>query len=255
MYGLQQIVRMNEVAVDRARREAAEKLARELASASPLTVKVGEQLTMEGEPLPVRRSTLTADRVAALRELADTDRQACSICGEDFFQHARGTGWTATEYYSDPWQEEADRLSFYCSEECEQADDGSFSPEYCDSCERDICQRCESNGWREYFRVNQEEGGLECVKCYQERLMEYGIDADAFLENERIPGDFFDDADLQEAGFRQVGQDSYQIPGGVSDLKEDVRRLLHRRLVINLERVAIGGGEGYVTLWAARKSA
>ena len=175
------------------------------------------------------------------------ENKKCSFCGEkESIEEFSKCG-----QYNSPWDKEPSENA-YCSEECLQNSENSYysdySYQYCEHCGKNIIVRCPSNGWREYFHY--ENGECFCVKCYQDFILENGIDSEKF-EGGKIAGDFFDDEDLKKAGYKQ---ESEFFISGSNSIKEYCALALKFikagfKVVTNYERLSIIGDEGSITLW------
>ena len=264
MFGGYALKRVNEVEELNERQRVLDAKVRELAGSLPMELRrVAAQAGLFGQERGIARLDFHG-RYQALRELAELDRYECSWCGESRFGHAvrERFRWNSVErgpividYCSDPWQESPDRILRYCSEQCLETDDGDFRPEWCETCHQAIAQRCESNGWRGYFVAH--DGWLECVACFQERLIRDQESIDEFVAGERgAPCDFFNESDLEDAGY-EVNQSLFlRGSSGVETLREIVGnlRVVGLEVVIDQGATAIGGGEGSVTIWTRSPS-
>jgi len=155
--------------------------------------------------------------------------------------------------YETPWDDEPVEKHF-CSEECrdEYLYGDDFAYFYCDYCDREICQQNPRNGWHVQYRTVN--GEAMCLKCYEEYILENGIEREKF-ENNQIPGMFFswNNIEAREAGYQEVnGYINNHITG-----EESVKRFCEKAIelidkgykaVVAYESMAIGGLEGYVTL-------
>lgn len=122
----------------------------------------------------------------------------------------------------------------------------------CIECERLICEQNPSNGYVIQFRILEDGYSRICLKCYEEKLLRYGVSIEA-LEAGTLPGMFLNDTDLRDAGFslmlddkKVAGKDSAKAicDYGIEEIKRG------RVVIISYERMAIGGLEGYVSLWS-----
>jgi hypothetical protein len=117
-----------------------------------------------------------------------------------------------------------------------------FAYYYCDGCNRYVCGQNPSNGWHSQIHVH--DGWIECNKCYEERVLSEGINSD-FDNN--LPGQFFNDKDIEANGW-QIINDHVK---GSKQVIDTVAKLINsgRKVLINYERMAIGGLEGYVSVY------
>lgn len=176
------------------------------------------------------------------------------------------------QLYDTPWQERPD-IAYTCSdqkganliykglglhyvpESCtDLLSDTSYSDfRYfiCSWCDREVSEQCQSNGWHSYYRIVNECEQV-CLKCYEEDLFENGSGIEAF-ENGELPGMFFDTADLEKHGFTELVPYTF-----VNSLKASQalcsKAIEHIRagskVLCNYEHMAIGGLEGYASLWS-----
>lgn len=164
------------------------------------------------------------------------------------------------DLYDTPWDEEpanhwfcsAAHLDGFMGRTCCK----DFNYFYCDSCGRDICEQDPTNGWHVQVRYVEDEP--VCLRCYQEHIIQHGIDRESF-EDGGLNGMFLDRSVIEDAGYEPI--DGY-VDAHIRT-REDARSYCDKALkliddgyaVINgYERMGIGGLEGYVTMWA-RKSA
>lgn len=197
----------------------------------------------------------------------------CHECGA---KRARKNVY-AYEVYDSPWQEKPDTI-YVCRdrvgmqknldyhgntryyESCEElltdtswADFRYFE---CDGCHRMVISQCPSNGWHSYVRYDYDLGEQVCLKCFEEQQLAEGANYEQLRKN-TLPGMFFDTDDLENAGFKPIEHFESRFVGGTDDAEPICRKAMSlmdagRKVVVNYERMAIGGLEGYVTLWASR---
>lgn len=174
------------------------------------------------------------------------------------------TGYPSYPLYDRPEDETPEYVDF-CSRfayECYRGRIYSkdFSYFDCFVCHREICEQKPSNGWHVQYRLL---GDCEmiCTSCYEEDLMENGVDLDTLLEERNLPGSFFDKRQLEEAGFSLLqglehklvghGYSGYVDPERIfEDLEARREELEGKKVIINYESLAIGGMGGYVSVWA-----
>lgn len=122
---------------------------------------------------------------------------------------------------------------------------------YCDGCNRMVCSQAPENGWHSQCRIVNECEQV-CLKCYEEMLLEEGSPREDF-EDGKLPGMFFNAGDLVD--WECVVDDAY-IRG-----REDARKVCDvaiakiddgYKCLVDYERMAIGGLEGYVSLYAKK---
>jgi len=155
--------------------------------------------------------------------------------------------------YETPWDDIEVEKNF-CSKECQEEYlySGDFSYFFCDRCMREICTQNPGNGWHIQYRDHG--GDTLCLKCYQEVILENGVERDKFEEG-RIPGMFFSygNEEAVEAGYVEVpGFSNFYIhdQSTVDRFCGKALELIDKgqKVIVAYERIAIGGGEGYVTL-------
>lgn len=227
------------------------------------TVTLGEQVTMDGERVPVRINRFTVP-IEALRAEIEHTRVECWACEAERTPRAM----IKVEVFDDPWSE-AGSAVYVCRysapdsryvDSCYDAltdpgvtDFGYFD---CESCQRLVIVRCPSNGWHSYQREigdGENVWGVECLACYERELFERGCKREAF-EAGKIPGMFCDPSELRAHGFEVVdGYEDQRVDGDRARAfcDEAIRMIDAGQLVIvDYERLSIVGDEGYVTLWA-----
>jgi hypothetical protein len=94
-----------------------------------------------------------------------------------------------------------------------------------------------------------------CLKCYEAHILEHGVDEEEF-EKGRLPGLFFSSDDIEplEAGYSKVeGFVNYRV-GDEKPVCEKALKLIANsyKVIVSYENMAIGGLEGYITLFAKR---
>jgi hypothetical protein len=143
----------------------------------------------------------------------------------------------------------------FCSEECETnyLYGGDFSYFICRNCEREICGQNPRNGWHTQSREYDNE--TVCIRCYEELIFENGVEREK-LEIGIIPGMFFslDNSEPKEAGYIEVAGFTNYFVRTEHDKNRFIKKAIKlmdegKKVVIGYERMAIGGGEGYVTIF------
>lgn len=125
----------------------------------------------------------------------------------------------------------------------------------CDHCGRTVCVRNPSNGWRTQGRIT-DDGEEICLRCYEEMILENGVEREK-VERGEIPGMFFSHGNPEplDAGCTEVEgfQDYFvQTKDQANCLCQKVLELMDagQKVVIGYERLAIGGLEGYVSVFS-----
>lgn len=187
-------------------------------------------------------------------------KHECYECGEAIMD---GDSCTTRVVYDSPWGKPK-TIYLHAGNEirddyripCEQAlyDErwADFRYFECPSCKRTISRQCRTNGWHTYWR--EYRGRQICLSCYQNIILKKGVTRSSLREG-RIEGMFFDREDLYQAGFEPVDGLHYSHIRTGSDARRycDAALALIRRgriVVTDYERMAVGGLEGYVSLWA-----
>jgi hypothetical protein len=129
---------------------------------------------------------------------------------------------------------------------------GDFSYFFCDPCAREVCRQNPSNGWMVQYRLVDDE--QICLSCYQDMILEDGVEREK-LESGEIPGMFFSygNPEPKLAGYEEVpGFSDYFVNDSrsVDRFTKKALELMDEgyNVVVGYERMAYGGGEGYVTL-------
>jgi hypothetical protein len=188
-----------------------------------------------------------------LENRADRLDEDCILCYEKKARRSH------TRYvYETPWDDKETEKPF-CSDMCAEGylHEGDFAYFWCEPCGREICEQHPMNGWHIQYRTH--EGEQICLRCYEEFIIENGVERDK-LEEGHIPGMFFSHGNAEpiKAGYREVpGFTSYFVNGqeSANRFRKKALELMDEghMVTIGYERLAIGGSEGYVTLMA-RKS-
>ena len=172
-------------------------------------------------------------------------------CGQKYARYGFGA-----YVYDTPWETEGHTLNF-CSDECRDAYlyGGDFAYIYCEFCEREICGQNPMNGWHTQFR-RTDDGEDICLSCYEADILEHGCSRAKF-EAGTLPGMFFsgDNHEPLEAGYIIVpGYDNAFIRDGAASESACKTALelmdLGALVICGYESMGIGGGEGYISLFA-----
>ena len=121
----------------------------------------------------------------------------------------------------------------------------------CVGCGREVCRQSPGNGWMGQVRVVDDEE--ICLRCYEEHILEHGIDREAF-EAGRLEGMFFsgDNHEPLDAGYTEILHNIF------INSTESARRVCQAaiefidsgdKVVVGYESLAIGGSEGYISLF------
>jgi len=201
----------------------------------------------------VKRTKRIADY---LENRADRMDQLCETCREKTAKKS-----ICREYFDSPWDTEGE-VQYFCSEECREHNEDSswtaFAYQYCDGCSRWVCERSPRNGWHTHVRIVN-ECELLCLKCYEEEILENGCERDSF-ETGQIPGMFFsnDNHEPLNAGYEVVeGFENYHVDrqANAKPFCDAAVKLIDSgaKVVVGYDRMGIGGGEGYVTMFMKKE--
>ena len=188
-----------------------------------------------------------------LIERADRMDEDCMLCEKKKARQSQ------TRYaFETPWDEEP-VVKLFCSDDC--GDTYMYEEPHayfmCGKCDREVCEDNPKNYWHIQYR--DYDGQMVCLKCYEDLILENGVEADKLAAG-KIPGMFFSYGNLEplKAGYKEVeGFGDFFISNQEkADLfRKKALELMDqgKLVVIGYERMAIGGGEGYVTLMVKDK--
>ena len=166
-----------------------------------------------------------------------------------------------SELYDRPFDSSpnGDYFSSSFAEDCMKGEIYSkdFRYSYCESCQRWVCEQNPSNGWHSQGHFN--DFGFECNKCYEERVLEHGVNDD--YNSTTIPGQFFNTETIEEKGWELVKEGMMVGSGhtGHRDPKyahEIIQGLIDddNLVLINYGSMAIGGLGGYIDIYKKKKA-
>jgi hypothetical protein len=123
----------------------------------------------------------------------------------------------------------------------------------CDLCNRMICEQAPENGWHSQVRYLGDGDVAVCLTCYQEMLLRDGIEREVF-ERRQLPGMFFSSVELSD-WTRIVDDKHIRSKADAKDACAIAIDYIDRgyKVLVDYERMAIGGLEGYVSLYAKQK--
>lgn len=212
-------------------------------------------LERKPRPLPgfeeiVKRSAgLRAQKIHNyLLDRADRMEEDCLLC-----ERKKARRSQIRYAYDTPWDDEPVEKLF-CSDDCGDSYmyEEPWAYFWCDSCDREICEQNPRNGWHIQYR--DYDGERVCLRCYKDLILENGVEREK-IEAGEIPGMFFNwgNPEAKEAGYREVpGFTNYFVNGQekVDTFRKKALQLMDegKKVVIGYESLAIGGGEGYVTM-------
>ena len=130
---------------------------------------------------------------------------------------------------------------------------GDFNYFDCPNCGRIVCEQNPSNGWMTQYR--EHFGDQICLKCYEEMILENGVDREHFEEG-KLEGMFFSGNNHEplDAGY-SIDERVYNVRVAGSDKAKEICKIAldyidkGGKVIIGYESMAIGGIEGYVTLF------
>ena len=127
---------------------------------------------------------------------------------------------------------------------------GDFRYFECMECCRLVCRQSPSNGW--HVQVREMEDGEVCLQCYEIMILRDGLPREGF-ENGTIGGMFFsgDNREPYDAGYTIVeGFNDYHVGNSEAVCSKAIELINSGyQVVIGFERMAIGGLEGYITMF------
>ena len=188
----------------------------------------------------------------------------CYECGEVIKKNEE---YITLEVYDSPFDEKSKTIHLHIENNisnhyrisCEEAlyDEqwADFRYLECPICQRTIVRQCPTNGWHSYVRDYEDEE--ICLSCYEQIILKEGIARERF-EAGKLDGMFFNEQDLKDAGYEMVADmENFYVRA-----KSDVERYCSAALkyiadgylvVTEYEYMAIGGLEGYQTMWVKQK--
>jgi len=166
----------------------------------------------------------------------------------DEFGHAEVEREAGREIY-DSWK-------YYesCNEVLTDSGWADFRYFECVGCYRTICEQNPKNGWHVQYRLeNFDDYEQVCLKCYQDEILAHGISREA-VENGELAGMFFNSGDL--AGWDKA-IDYKRIADSESkqEVLNDILAWMEDgyKVVIDYDRMAIGGLEGYISVYRKKR--
>jgi len=187
----------------------------------------------------------------------------CHECGEKFAKSdtIKSGKVVQLKLYDDPWQDEPNIVRVHahnddghgdCLDKLTDTSWADFRYFTCEKCDRLVISQCPYNGWRSYIKET-DDGREICVRCYQEDILENGHDVEIFKSG-RVPGDFFSEKEISNLNWGLVSGQNYKHIAGRDSAGELCKLALKligegRKVLINYETMAQGGGEGYVSMY------
>jgi hypothetical protein len=146
-----------------------------------------------------------------------------------------------------PFEDEPSTFT-YCEPCCDRGYDQGSEHFYCDWCRREVW---ENRGYRLNYKVIA-DCMLQCVRCFQERMLEHGHSDDE-IEGDRIPCDFYDYTELAAHGWREgesfSGSWLERTKGEPWREYCRLAKLAGALVLTDQGRTSIIGGPDYVTVW------
>ena len=234
------------------------------------TITIGHQHTPDGTIVPVRRNVfpLPLDDLRRMVKEAQVECFGCEAKGRVNKRMA------AVEVYDSPWQEEPtvihacrtngqgldpdERVYGYssCLDLLYDESFASFRYFDCDGCGRTVIRQCPSNGYHSYVRYDEDACEEVCLRCYEADMFANGLPRETF-DKGQIAGMFCNRGELEEHGYAPVPH----YEGVYIACEDDAARFCRvavalidagRKVAVDYERMAIGGLEGYVSMYARR---
>ncbi len=242
-----------------------------------MRVEYTEQATLNGatKRIPTRYHFDTP--ITALRQVLEAARHECWACGVDGYAVERDRAYNVRpiEVYDSPWDEEptiiwthdSERRPVPYAQSCTEAIEDSNLTDFhyfmCEgACGRTVIARCPQNGWNSYVRII-DECEQWCLACVEATLKEEGIagfprELEKLFDYGRMFGMFFNESELEGEGWSATKYRTF-VTGEESAMRlaEEAERLHDqgRLIIIGYESLAIGGSEGYVTLFSKEQEA
>jgi hypothetical protein len=135
----------------------------------------------------------------------------------------------------------------------------------CGECQRSICQQNPSNGWMVQYRfLDDDDGEMVCLKCFEEHLFLEGIDVEDAIRTKTIKGMDLNTSELLDKGFTIFNNMEDVLVGSgytgsqspdvfFSRLSEKIDELKNKITIFGYGSMAIGGLGGYITVWVKDK--
>ena len=125
----------------------------------------------------------------------------------------------------------------------------------CVECGRTICEQNPANGWHSQVRYDECDEPI-CLRCYEQEILANGVPAEKF-EKGALSGMFFSygNKELAEAGYELIPEVDDRHIACQSDSRQVCDIALAEiakghKVIVAYESMAIGGLEGYVSLFS-----
>jgi hypothetical protein len=241
-----------------------------------MRVEYAEQVTLDGATKRIPTRYRFDPPIAGLRQALEAVRHECWACGDDGYAVNRDRAYNVRpiEVYDDPWADEPEIIWAHDNEQrpvpydvaqsCVDAIESPGLTDFhyfmCEACYRTVTVRCPQNGWHSYLRIIN-ECEQWCLACVESTLKEEGIagfpgELEELFESGRLFGMFFNVGDLEDAGWLATEYRTFiNREDSAMRLAAEAKRLHEqgRLIIIGYESLAIGGSEGYMTLFSKER--
>jgi len=177
-------------------------------------------------------------------------KKECEICNKLI----KGKG-IALEYYPTPWEKPVSES--VCSDGCSQKWFEQEEMFFCETCERNIL---ESRGLLGFVMEN--DGTLECVGCWQERVKKTGLSEESFSDDKGSPKstisreccDFFNHGELLSEGYIKEVCLFVKTSNDVKAFNEEALKHIRSGNIVLTEFESSGMNmEGYLNIWIKKE--
>lgn len=196
-----------------------------------------------------------AANIPALRELVKSLQAPCFAC--DRLVRKGGQGCYEMEAFDSPFDKVGTTVYMHrsapdlgdfgnyfvesCLDLMEDQSWADFRYFTCDHCYRWVCRQNPAQGYHVQYRWLEDGGDEVCLRCYEEHILENGVDREA-IENGQLPGMFFSSGNPEplEAGYHQILDHASDI----DFVRDTVLAAMDNgnQVVIGYERLGLGGG-------------
>lgn len=165
-------------------------------------------------------------------------------CGECDKSYA--DPYIISEWFGSPWDIEG-TIYHFCDAECRENFECCSDTFYCERCDRNIAT---SRGHLSHVRTIDECEQI-CLQCYQEEILENGVDVELIQEG-KLPGMFFNhgNAEVTDAGWETHKYNFFVHFGQREELMNELLELSEKyKLIIAYEHLSIMGDEGWISIY------
>jgi hypothetical protein len=170
------------------------------------------------------------------------------------------------DWYNSPFDKTPSDWHFCCYYAMDCREGRVYSKDwnffYCEHCGRTISEQCMSNGWHTYYRLLN-DCEMVCLDCIEKINLEVGITIEDITDEDGslikyIPSKaMFFNTDALEEWTCEYSDSSIRVCGEDSAVRviETIKSYLdnNQMVIIDLDRMAIGGLEGYVSIYHKEK--